>query len=43
VLFEVLSPSTEWFDETNKPSEYQARSSVAHIVLLSQRRLSGRL
>jgi Uma2 family endonuclease len=43
VLFEVLSPSTEWFDETDKLSEYQALPSVAHIVLLSQRRPFGRL
>jgi Uma2 family endonuclease len=43
VLFEVLSPSTEWFDETDKLTEYQALASVQHIVLLSQRRPFGRL
>ncbi|MFZ4070600.1 MAG: Uma2 family endonuclease [Caulobacterales bacterium] len=43
VLFEVLSPSTEWFDETDKLAEYQALACVQHIVLLSQRRPFGRL
>lgn len=43
VLFEVLSPSTEWFDETDKLAEYQALASVVNIVLLSQRRPFGRV
>jgi Uma2 family endonuclease len=42
ILFEVLSPSAEWFDETDKLAEYQTIASVQHIVLLSQRRAFAR-
>ena len=43
VLVEVLSPSTEWFDETDKLEEYRSIASVRHVVLLSQRRAFGRV
>lgn len=43
VLVEVLSPSTEWFDETDKLDEYRSIPSVQHVVLLSQRRAYGRV
>lgn len=43
VLFEVLSPSTEVFDEIEKLAEYQAVESVQHIVYLSQARPFGRV
>lgn len=43
VLVEVLSPSTEWFDETDKLAEYQSIDTARHIILLSQRRAFGRV
>jgi Uma2 family endonuclease len=42
-LFKVLSPSTEWFDATDKLAEFQQIVSVRHIVLLSQTRAFGRV
>jgi Uma2 family endonuclease len=43
LLAEVLSPSTEFFDETDKLTEYQTIASVKHIILLSQRRPFARV
>lgn len=43
VIIEVLSPSTEWFDQTQKLEEYQSIQSVAHVVFLSQNRAFGRV
>lgn len=43
VIIEVLSPSTEWFDQTKKLEEYQSIPSVAHVAFLSQNRAFGRV
>ncbi len=43
VIIEVLSPSTEWFDQTQKLEEYQSIPSVAHVAFLSQNRAFGRV
>lgn len=43
VIMEVLSPSTEWFDQTRKLEEYQSIPSVAHVAFLSQNRPFGRV
>ncbi len=43
VIIEVLSPSTEWFDQTQKLEEYQSIPTVAHVALLSQNRPFGRV
>ena len=43
VIIEVLSPSTEWFDQTQKLEEYQSISSVTHVAFLSQNRPFGRV
>jgi Uma2 family endonuclease len=43
VILEVLSPSTEWFDQTQKLEEYQAIPTVAHVAFLSQNRAFGRV
>lgn len=43
ILFEVLSPSTEWLDEADKLAEYQALASVSQIVVVSQRRAFARM
>jgi Uma2 family endonuclease len=43
VIVEVLSPSTEWFDETDKLDEYRSIASVNHVVLLSQQRPFARV
>jgi Uma2 family endonuclease len=43
VIIEVLSPSTEWFDQTQKLEEYQSIPSVAHVAFLLQNRAFGRL
>ena len=43
VLVEITSPSTEWFDETDKLEEYKTVPSARHVLLLSQRRAFGRL
>ncbi|MBY0563294.1 MAG: Uma2 family endonuclease [Hyphomonadaceae bacterium] len=43
VIIEVLSPSTEWFDQTQKLEEYQSIASVAHVAFLSQNRAFGRV
>ena len=42
VVFEVLSPSTEFFDETDKLADYQSTPSIRQIVLLSQQRPHAR-
>lgn len=43
VIIAVLSPSTEWFDQTQKLAEYQSIPSVAHVAFLSQNRMFGRV
>ena len=43
VIIEVLSPSTEWFDQTQKLEEYQSIPSVAYVAFLSQNRAFGRV
>ena len=43
VIVEVLSPSTEWFDQTQKLEEYQSIPSVMHVAFLSQNRPFGRV
>lgn len=43
VIIEVLSPSTEWFDQTQKLEEYQSIPTVAHVAFLSQNRAFGRV
>lgn len=43
VIIEVLSPSTEWFDQTRKLEEYQSIPSVAHVAFLSQNRPFARV
>lgn len=43
MLVEITSPSTEWFDETDKLEEYKTIPSARHVLLLSQRRVFGRL
>lgn len=43
VIIEVLSPSTEWFDQTQKLEEYQSIPSVQHVAFLSQNRAFGRV
>lgn len=42
LVFVVLSPSTEFFDETDKLADYQSVPSLRQIVLLSQRRTHAR-
>ena len=42
IVFEVLSPSTELFDETDKLADFQSVPSIRQIVLLSQQRLHAR-
>lgn len=42
-VFEVLSPSTDWFDATDKLEEYKALETMRHIVLLSQSRPLARV
>lgn len=42
VVFEVLSPSTEFFDESDKLADYQSTLSIRQIVLLSQQRPHAR-
>lgn len=43
IIIEVLSPSTEWFDQTQKLEEYQSIPSVAQVAFLSQNRPFGRV
>jgi Uma2 family endonuclease len=43
VVVEVLSPSTEWFDQTRKLEDYQSIPSVAQIAFLAQDRPFARL
>jgi Uma2 family endonuclease len=43
VVFEVLSPSTEWFDQTQKLEDYQSIASVTHVVFLAQDRKLARI
>jgi hypothetical protein len=43
LIIEVLSPSTEWFDQTQKLEEYKSIPSVAQIAFLSQSRPFGRV
>lgn len=43
VIVEVLSPSTEWFDQTQKLEEYQSIPTVHHIAFFSQNRAFGRV
>jgi Uma2 family endonuclease len=42
IVFEVLSPSTELFDETDKLADFQSVPSIRQIVLLSQQRRHAR-
>lgn len=42
MVFEVLFPSTELFDETDKLADFQSVPSIRQIVLLSQQRLHAR-
>jgi Uma2 family endonuclease len=41
VILEVSSPSTDWFDQTDKLDEYRSIPSVRHVVLLSHKRAYG--
>ncbi len=43
VIIEVLSPSTEWFDQTQKLEEYQSIPTIQHVAFLSQNRAFGRV
>ena len=42
IVFEVLSPSTELFDESDKLADFQSVPAIRQIVLLSQQRLHAR-
>jgi Uma2 family endonuclease len=43
VVIEVLSPSTEWFDQTKKLEDYQSVPSIRQIAFLAQDRPFARL
>lgn len=42
IVFEVLSPSTNYFDETDKLADFESVPSIRQIVLLSQQRAHAR-
>jgi Uma2 family endonuclease len=43
VVIEVLSPSTEWFDQTKKLEDYQSVPSIRQIAFLAQDRAFARV
>jgi Uma2 family endonuclease len=43
VIVEVLSPSTEWFDQTKKLEDYQSVPSILEIAFMAQDRAFARV